>query len=333
MEAVESVLGGVSFLAPLRPDEIGKIARRFELATLPPEATRTLGATAPESRLLVVISGIVDLSVDDPTGEVRARLRPGDRYGDADLLAGHARAVTLRARRRSCIALLDRAGLDAVLREYPVVALPLASELASEVRTRNDQVRQILELAAGKPSRAQLEAAIRSRRRTLAMSGAAVRRLSPGALFRRLVVERGSEPPFWMLIGFLASLAGARLVVFLILKYKLEKQLFALVAGTDPNPMHIHHFNYGLIIASTAGLAALLPFGRRTLRLLAALFGIGCGLIFDEFALFWNLNPDYSQGLSLISAAIAALALVQLTYFRAFWLALIRRLAQATRGE
>ena len=167
----------------------------------------------------------------------------------------------------------------------------------------------------------------------LAMRGAASRRLTVEALFRRLVVEQGAEPPFWMLVGFLGALAGARLVVFLILKYKLEKQLFALVAGTDPNPMHIHHFNYGLVLVGVAGLAALFPSGRRTLRFLALLFGMGCGLIFDEFALFWNLNPDYAQGLSVLSAAIAAIALVQLTYFRRFWGAIVRRVAQKAEGE
>ena len=54
-----------------------------------------------------------------------------------------------------------------------------------------------------------------------------------------------------MLVGFSSSLGGARLVVALILKYGLEKQLFALVPGNDPNPMHVHHFNYGLIVAAS----------------------------------------------------------------------------------
>jgi hypothetical protein len=136
-----------------------------------------------------------------------------------------------------------------------------------------------------------------------------------------------------MLVGFVAGLAGARIVVHLILKYNLEKQLFALVQGPDANPMHIHHFNYGLILVGVTGLLALSPTRRRALRSLATAFGLGCGLIFDEFALFWNLNPDYSQGLSLISAAIAFAALIQLVYFRRFWVAFVSRLVQKARGE
>src|SRR5262249_42560484 len=113
---------------------------------------------------------------------------------------------------------------------------------------------------------------------------------------------------------------------------KLEKQLFALVPGTDPNPMHIHHFNYGLFLIGIVGLVALVPLGRRALRGLAFVFGLGAGLVFDEFALFWNLNPEYAQELSLVAAGMAAAVLVQLIYFRAFWAALVRRTWFGARG-
>jgi hypothetical protein len=156
--------------------------------------------------------------------------------------------------------------------------------------------------------------------------------VGPRALFHALVVRKGAEPPFWMLLGFLTSLAGARLVVASILKYGLEKRLFALVQGQDPNPMHVHHFNYGLILASVAGLSAMLPLGRRALRVLAAIFGIGIGLIFDEFALIWNLNPEYSQSLSLITAALVGIALMQVVWFRAFWGAVLRRFLSRRRA-
>jgi hypothetical protein len=96
--------------------------------------------------------------------------------------------------------------------------------------------------------------------------------------------------------------------------------------------MHVHHFNYGLILLGTAGVAALFPMGRRALRLLSLAFGFGCGLVFDEFALIWNLNPEYAQGLSLYAAALAAVLLVQLAYFRSFWTALARRAWLRVRG-
>ena len=333
MRALEAVLGSLSFFAALRPDEIGRIAPRFETVRLGRGAKRSLPGTPEGARLVVVVSGSATLSVEGPAGVVRGGMRLGDHHGEVQLLSGHVRPVTITAREPCTLALLDRPGLDAVLAEFPAVALPVAMDLASELRGKNDLVRQVLELHAAGLSRDQLEAAVDERRAALLAQGAGVRRLGTRQLFRRLVVEAGAEPPFWMLVGFLAALSGARLVVAFILHYGLEKRLFALVKGTtDPNPMHVHHFNYGLVLIGLSGLAALFPLGRRGLRALAVVFGIGCGLVFDEFALFWNLNPEYAQNLSLVSAAIAAVVLVQLTYFRKFWAALGRMLLSRARG-
>ena len=173
---------------------------------------------------------------------------------------------------------------------------------------RDDFLRQLLELHAGESARGpELRAAIEERRARAQKRGARVTRIvdarpvSPARRPARAPSRRsGCSSASWL------SLGGARLVVHLILKFKLEKQLFALVPGNDPNPMHIHHFNYGLFLIGAAGLAALFPLGRRALRGLALVFGLGAGLVFDEFALFWNLNPEYAQELSLIAAAIAA---------------------------
>jgi hypothetical protein len=257
----------------------------------------------------------------------------GDRFGALSLLTGRARPFSLEADEEGAtVAILDSAGFEAVLAEYPAVSLPVAVELSTELAASTDVVRQVLELHAEGLPPEELKAAVDERRTAFLRRGARVSRLGPRALFRRLVVQEGSEPPFWMLVGFLASLSGARLVVHLILKYKLEKQLFALVPGTDPNPMHVHHFNYGLVLIGAAGLASLFPMGRRALRGLALAFGLGCGLVFDEFALVWRLDPEYAQGLSLFACGMAAALLVQLTYFRRFWGALARRAWLRARG-
>lgn len=325
MQSLESVLGSLSCFEPLRPDELARIARRFECRSLAAGQTLVLDAVPAEQRMLVVIDGRVRLEVDSRGKLLRSVLVPGDRHGDLALLAGVARRATLHAEDPTQLALLDRAGLDAVIAEFPAVGLPLANELAEEVSFTNDLVRQLLELWAEHLSPDQHAAALEERRLSLERRGARVKRSSVAALFRRAIVERGGEPPFWAMTGFLLALAGARLVVALILKYGLEKRLFALVAGTDPNPMHVHHFNYGLVLIAAAGLAALFPFGRRGLRALAFTFGLGAGLVFDEFALFWNLNPEYAQSLSLYSAGIVTVGLINLTWFRGFWAALARR--------
>jgi CRP-like cAMP-binding protein len=333
VQPLEAALGTISIFSKLRPDEVGRIAQRFTVISLASQQRYQLDGSNASARAIIVVSGCLDLSLDDPVGRICERMFPGDRYGDTALLTGCNKALSLTASKDSVIALMDRAGLAAILGEFPVVALPLVAELASELRARNDQVRQLFELQSEGLARRHVASAVKRLRQLLVVRSVTVRRMSTTGLFRRLVVEHDEEPPFWMFVGFLLGLLGARIVVHLILKYKLEKQLFALVAGNDPNPVHIHHYNYGLLVVALVGLVAVSPRTRAHLRTLALAFGIGCGLIFDEFALFWDLNPDYSQGLSLISSAIAGSILVQLVYFRKFWRALLERFVPAIGGK
>jgi CRP-like cAMP-binding protein len=332
MEALESILSSLSLFEHLRADEVGRIAKRFEVTALGAGESKTFAPTMEAARLVVVVDGRIELEVTSAVGSLRSTLEPGDRCGETALLAALPRKTTITAAVPSEIATLDAAGLEALLDAVPAIALPLSAELASELATKDDAVRQLLELHAEKLPAEQMTAAIAERRRVISRHGARVARNSPRALFRRLVVQKGAEPPFWMLAGFILSLGLARLTVATILKYGLEKQLFALVPGNDPNPEHVHHFNYGLILIGASGLGALFPFGRRLLKGLAFAFGVGAGLVFDEFALFWNLNPEYAQSLSLIAAGVMAGVLVQLTYFRRFWAALARRSWLKLRG-
>ena len=332
MESLESVLANVSLFEGLRADEVGRAARKFVVEELAAGKTRDISDAPEDARLLIVVSGRVALDVQ--TGGTRGRsiLDPGDRYGEMGLLSGYARAMHIEAVEKSAIATIDQQGFDTLLAEFPAIALPLAGEMSRELHAKNDAVRELLELHAEELPKEELAAAVDERRRTSARRGARVARLTPRALFRKLVVQQGAEPPFWILVGFIVSLGLARLVVYMILKYHLEKQLFALVPGNDPNPMHVHHFNYGLLLIGASGLAALLPLGRRALRTLSFTFGFGAGLVFDEFALIWNLNPEYANPSSLIACGIAAAILVQLTYFRRYWSALTRRAFLSLRG-
>ncbi len=333
LETLEHALAGISLFEALRIDEVARAARRFALRELAPGEVAEFGAGAGEARLVVVVAGHARLEALVGERRVRAVLGPGDRFGAAALVSGRARPFRVVARDPVTLATLDRPGLDALLAEFPAVALPLAAELASELRARNDAVRQLLELHAERFPRDELAAALAERRRALSRSRAHVRRLGPRALFRRLVVDRQADPPFWMLTGFVLSLGLARLVVFLILRYHLEKQLFALVqGGTDPNPMHVHHFNYGLLLSGAAGLLGLFPMGRKALRPLAFAFGFGAGLVFDEFSLIWNLDPEYARPSSLIACGIAAALLALLTYAGRYWNAVLRRGWLSLRG-
>ena len=78
--------------------------------------------------------------------------------------------------------------------------------------------------------------------------------------------------------------------------------------------------------ADTWGSEMMPVVGRRFLRPLSFLFGFGVGLVVDEFALFWNLNPDYYQASSRLVAALVVFALAQIVYFRALYATVWRRL-------
>lgn len=330
---IASVLAHVSIFEHLRPDEIDRVARHFTTESLGKGDVRAYGATEGDARMVVVVTGHARLEITSGTNTSHSDMEPGDRFGDLALVSGHVRPFAIVAREATCLAVIDQAKFAALLAEFPAIALPLAGELSTELRATNDSVRRLLELHAERLPVEELRVAVEEQRREVARHTASVSRLSPGAIFRRLVVQEGAEPPFWMLAGFIVSLGLARLVVYLILKYHLEQQLFALVrGGTDPNPKHMHHFNYGLVLIGTAGLAALFPFGRRALRVLGFAFGFGMGLVFDEFALLWKLNPEYADPASLIACGIAVAVLVQLTYFRRYWTALARRLWFKLRG-
>jgi len=340
MFALEDALGALSLFQALRPDEVARVAARFAVTSLAEGETMNLGsrdAGPADARMAVLISGRAELLVLAPFasgGDVTltAKLEPGDRCGEMALLTTRPWVARLTARDPSTVAVLDRAGLDLILAEIPAIALPLVAELSRELARTDEIAREIEELHAEGLPAAELAEALGERRRALERRGARVTRSTPRALFRRTVVRRGAEPSFWMLSGFLVSLFVARLVVGAILHFGLEHELFALVPGHDPNPMHVHHFNYGLVLVGVSGITALFPVGRRALRALAFLFGVGCGLVFDEFAIFWNLDPEYAQRLSLVAAALMAALLVQVVYFGRFWQALFRRAWLAARG-
>src|SRR5207302_3905734 len=157
-------------------------------------ATETLAAgdaRAISEKLIVVLRGTARIEVN----EAGALMGTGDHWGELELLTGRPRAVTLTATRACEIATLDRAGLDAILAEFPADALPLAEDLASALHQAIDVSRELAELHAENLAPDQLASVLAARSRSR-VHATRVRRLSARGLFRRLVVERGAEPPF-----------------------------------------------------------------------------------------------------------------------------------------
>jgi len=326
--ALERVLRDLPFFSPLRPDELVRTAARFRCVTLNSGDSLILYQSGPE--FLTVLSGEALVTTSSLVGQPAetVRLTRGDSLGDVALASGQGYAATVAALGPVELAILDEPGLREILAEFPIVALPLVEAVAQELRFKDSLIRELGEIEALGLSGRELEGALSVRRRALRHHGTHVLRRAADAVYREVVVARGREPAFWMLLGFTGALLAARLVVGGILRYHLEKQMFALVhAPGESNPMHLHHFNYGLMLVAAAGLGAFLPITRQWARLLPTLFGVGAGLIFDEWALIWNLNPNYYQGLSYAAAAIGFAALMQVVLFRRVWTSWARRFA------
>ena len=93
-----------------------------------------------------------------------------------------------------------------------------------------------------------------------------------------------------VLFTFLLTFVAARVLVFCIMA-RYVPDLFLHLGGT-----HVHHLNYGIFILSAVGAFLIFdaPTGRR-LRIVAALYGFGLALTFDEFGMWLHLGGAYWQ--------------------------------------
>jgi hypothetical protein len=138
-------------------------------------------------------------------------------------------------------------------------------------------------------------------------------------------VASRSRPPLLIvearivLVAFLFTFMAARLMVYLIMAHRLP-DLYLHLGG---NQTHVHHLNYGIFLLSFIGayLIFLRPVGRH-LSIAAAIYGVGMGLTFDEFGMWYHLTAQYWQVASfdavvVIAAVLALIALApELRRFR-----------------
>jgi hypothetical protein len=102
-------------------------------------------------------------------------------------------------------------------------------------------------------------------------------------------------------------------------------RLFSLVLPRvhwEPVPgLHIHHYVYGIFLLTAAGYLALLFKGSQATRWIALLYGLGVGLTFDEFGMWfnppfvrgvrWNTNGIAVVGVLLLAASLLTFAILK----------------------
>lgn len=122
------------------------------------------------------------------------------------------------------------------------------------------------------------------------------------AVYREIIANQKSETAFWVLVGFVPTLAAARLIV------NFAPGIFLTVRSS-----HVHHFTYGIIILAVAGYLALVT-PTRVKHWVAALYGIGLALAFDEFGMWLHLTDNYNLRLSQDALAVVLIFLISVVY-------------------
>lgn len=136
-----------------------------------------------------------------------------------------------------------------------------------------------------------------------------------GRWFHTAVIETGRLPLFCFFCGFVAAFLFIRVSVRLI-----RARVSWWPSNVRPGNLHIHHMVPGvvlMVLGGAAGLAVPDPLvGARSAT--AALFGIGTGLVLDEFALILHLDDVYWKraGRTSIDAVFAAIALTGVVLLR-----------------
>ena len=136
-----------------------------------------------------------------------------------------------------------------------------------------------------------------------------------GTAYRHVIADRRREVTFWVLSTFLPTFLFARALVY------LAPQVFVRVGGA-----HIHHFTWGILLLAIAGYSALTVQTARWRPRIAALYGIGLALSFDEFGMWLRLQDNYWVRQSYDAVLVILVWLINAVYFRDFWLRLLRHL-------
>lgn len=133
--------------------------------------------------------------------------------------------------------------------------------------------------------------------------------------YQEQIIRTGRQPLLFLLLGlvggFLCIRTSARLI-----RAKVRWWPGNVSAGG----VHLHHELFGVLIMIAAGTISFSPGANGAWRgLLALAFGIGAGLVLDEFALLLHLKDVYwtREGRTSIDAVIVATALTGLLLVRA----------------
>jgi small-conductance mechanosensitive channel/CRP-like cAMP-binding protein len=139
-------LDSVEILAPLSPEERGKLRSRLKHVVFAP-GENVFRQGMPAHSLYVVERGELAVLVSSEGGEVEVgSLSAGDAFGEMALLTGEPRSATVRARTESTLDRIDKDAFASVLSANP----GLMREISRLVENRRERSHDALERARGR---------------------------------------------------------------------------------------------------------------------------------------------------------------------------------------
>ncbi|MFF3001737.1 hypothetical protein ACFVTF_02885 [Kitasatospora sp. NPDC057940] len=120
--------------------------------------------------------------------------------------------------------------------------------------------------------------------------------------YREHIVAAHKQPLFLLLVGFITSFVCIRFSVRMI-----RAEVRWWFRNVTPGGLHIHHMVFGLGFLLVGGVGVFATYGGHPwIDWFGLVFGIGCGLVLDEFALILHLDDVYwsEQGRKSVDAVI-----------------------------
>ncbi|HEY1156359.1 MAG TPA: hypothetical protein VGE95_08750, partial [Arthrobacter sp.] len=120
--------------------------------------------------------------------------------------------------------------------------------------------------------------------------------------YRTHIVAAHKQPLFLLLVGFISSFVFIRFSVRMI-----RAKVRWWPGNITPGGLHIHHMVFGLGFLLLGGIGVFATSGGHPwIDWFGLCFGIGCGLVLDEFALILHLDDVYwsEQGRKSVDAVI-----------------------------
>ncbi len=118
---------------------------------------------------------------------------------------------------------------------------------------------------------------------------------------------------FIVLISFLVTFIIARSIIYMM-DHNVLPDWYLFMGQT-----HVHHLNYGIFLLSISGYLSLVFNGNKITKWLGIIYGVGLGLTFDEFAIWFHLNDNYYARLSYEAVVVIAALLINVVYFGDLW--------------